>query len=212
MLSVVLACPVAAEGPEPNRVAAAAVRPGPVAQRVLAQELHAEAMAKGDAILALAAARLALSVASNDPGRNPEVEEPPPAGEVPMPPGTTDILAAARALAGEDVTLAGLADEIAAEGGKPPPQAVSESRAALGPGQAALWSVSFFGDEVAEIAVLGAAPVTLSVSDDAGSAICAPVAPAEVVLCSFVPARNGTFGITVTNPGGDATGYALLTN
>jgi hypothetical protein len=200
----------AAEDKGPNLDPSAAGPAGAVEQRAMAQEVYALGMARQDALTVLAAARLALAVALTDVARIPEGAQAPE--DAPPPPSGADMLAAARTLAGEDETLAGLVDEAEAEAAGPAPAAASASRSALAPGATEVWQVAFFGGAVAEVAVLGGGPLVLSVTDENGHAVCAPTRPLDTATCSFVPAWNGTFAITVANPGGGAAGYLLLTN
>jgi hypothetical protein len=200
----------AAEDESPNLDPSATGPAGAVAQRAAAQEVYAFGMARQDALTVLAAARLALAVALTNVARTPQGAQAPE--NAPPPPSGADMLAAARTLAGEDETLAGLVDEAEAQAAGPAPAAVSASRSALAPGATEVWQVAFFGGAVAEVAVLGGGPLVLSVTDENGHAVCAPTRPLETARCSFVPAWNGAFAITVANRGADAAGYLLLTN
>lgn len=202
-----------AEAPAPNLVPGAGGTRGGPAQMVLAQELFALGMARQDALTVLQAARLAQGITLTRADRLPETTGAAVAGDLPAAPSAADMLRAAEALVGEDELLLGLLEDAQATGGRDMPAAARHTPGALAPAATDAWRIAFFGQSYAEVAVAGdgKAPLSLSVQDAAGNAVCiAPVGPQA--LCGFVPAENGHFIIRVSNAGTEATGYDLLTN
>lgn len=203
----------ATEAPAPNLVPGAGGARGGPAQMVLAQELYALGMARQDALTVLQAARLAQGITLARTDRLPETTGETVAGVPPTAPTAADMLQAAEALVGEDDLLLGLLEDAQATGGRDMPAAAQHTPAALAPAATDAWKIAFFGQSYAEVAVAGdgKAPLSLSVQDASGNAVCiAPVGPQA--LCGFVPAENGYFTIRVTNAGKEPTGYDLLTN
>ena len=76
------------------------------------------------------------------------------------------------------------------------------------------WPQPFFGTSLAEVAILGdgVSNLDLTVTDANGHLVCRDVGPSDTSYCSFFPAQNGMFHITVQNSGAAANTYVLLTN
>lgn len=196
----------------PNIDPRAMVEPGPVALVMLAHDLHAVGVVRGDALTVLAAARLAAGVtltAVDRPAEGATAAAPGPA-----PVDAARMLADARALAGEDELLSDLVDEAQAEAAQAARATVSASRAALGPGESAAWQVAFFGAVNAEVAVLGDGPANLdlTVTDETGTLICTGSSALPRAYCDVVPRWNGYFTLTVTNHADAPASFTLLTN
>jgi hypothetical protein len=203
----------AQDTPAANLVPGAGGARGGPAQMVLAQEMFALGMARQDALTVLQAARLAQGVALTAAERLPETTGDAAPADTGTPPGAADMLRAAEALAGEDDLLLGLLDDALAGQGQDLPASAVRSTGRLAAGANDAWTLAFFGQSYAEVAVAGdgKAPLSLTVRDAGGNAVCiAPVGPFG--LCGFVPAENGYFSIRVQNTGDTATGYDLLTN
>jgi hypothetical protein len=213
-----LVAPTAAqEAPAPaNPEPALAAPRGPVAHLMLSLDLLDAARGTKDAFAALAAARLSAGIevtavtrpAQGDPLPSPELTT--------LLPGAEAIFTQARDLAGEDETLIYLIDQslIDLTTGRARISGVRASAASVAAGAEALWSLPFFAGAPAEVAVLGSGTSTLdlSVTDGAGNPVCLETGPADRAYCGFVPAENGSFTVTVRNPGRTAADLALITN
>lgn len=195
--------------------------PGATARLVLAADLHAVGLAQKDPLTILTAARLAMGVSTREVARDRE-------GDVPLQPAppptegvvdTATMLSDATALAGEDEVLLTLIERTGAEAialGGPQGQVapVAVTHATLTPGAAETWRIPFYGGSYAEVAIL-AVPSTalrMAVSDAEGARICADAGASARGYCGFVPAENGYFLVTVSNPGSGDAAYDLLTN
>jgi hypothetical protein len=211
------AAPILAETVKPDVDPAALSHPGPVARLVLAQDLFFQGLATHDPLALIQSARMMLRVGIIEaPDRLPvasgkklKTDAPPP---VPFPaPQAT--LATAEALAQGDDLLLSLID--ATRSTEQVPQGgVRRSQSALPPGGTEVWTVAFFGRAPAELAVLGngQSTLTITVADASGQTPCATTAAADRIYCRFTPLDNGSFTITVTNPGKAVDAYMLITN
>jgi hypothetical protein len=204
--------PAWAQDDGPNIDPLAMVEPGPVALVMLAHDLHALGVARGDALTVLAAARLAAGVAMTPVERAPVKGS--TAEAAPAPVDALRMLADARALAGEDELLSDLVDEAQAEAALATRSTVSASRAALGPGESADWQVAFFGAVNAEVAVVGDGPANLdlTVTDENGTLVCTGSSALPRAYCDVVPRWNGYFTLTVQNRADTPASFTLLTN
>jgi hypothetical protein len=214
-----LAGPLAAQDKSgPNVDKAGTGTKGGVAQMAMAQELYALGLAQNDALTVLTAAKLAAGVELTEVSR--EVETKPGEGateeadvaEAPV--DAAAMLAAARGLAGEDEVLAGLIDDVEAEGSRGRIGGASQTLSRLPAGSTDVWKVPFYGNSYAEVAVVGDGDANLDVlvTDENGNTICYDVSWSDKVYCDFVPAWNGYFYITVENTGRKRNSYYLMTN
>lgn len=206
--------PALAQDEGPNIDPMARAEPGPVALVMLAHDLHAIGVARGDPLTVLAAARLAAGVTLTAVERAPVKGDTAKADPGPAPVDAARMLADARALAGEDDLLSDLVDEAQAEAAQAARATVSASRATLGPGESADWQVAFFGAVNAEVAVVGDGPANLdlTVSDEKGTLVCTGSSALPRAYCDVVPRWNGYLTLTVANRADTAASFTLLTN
>ena len=214
LAAVVLATPLGAQDqPAPNLVTQGRGAPGGVLRMYLARSLFAEGMAGKDALSVLNAARLAASVTLTDTPRTRETT--PDAATATSPPSTpTDMFDTAASLAAGDDGLMDLIDASRREAGFAPLTNVVSSQSALVSNGTETWPQPFFGASLAEVAILGDGNgnLDMSITDGNGNLVCRDVGPSDMAYCSFFPAVNGTFQITVQNTEGAANTYLLLTN
>jgi hypothetical protein len=210
----------AQEAPAPNLAPGGdGGTPGGVAQIALAHRLYAQGIARRDAVDAMAAARLAREVklsALADSAKTEPVEGLPSDPGAPGAPGPVTIpgmLAAARALSGNDDLLLALLDRIEAEAPDGRITAAMAERPLAG-GHRDVWAIPFFGGARAELAVIGDGDgnLDLAITDDAGNPVCLASGPDDIAYCDWVPARNGDFTITITNLGTVENTYQILRN
>lgn len=221
---LLLLCPIlgfsTASADAPNVTAGASSEPGAATQLVLAQRLYRAAIQSGDPVLLLAALRLARGVSTRSaPGWNrlSEAATPPvPAPEriIPPDPGSDAALATLQGLAVDDPNLLDLAYDLGAQVPQGRLPVATVARGGLAAGSQEEWRVPLSGAAAAEIALVGdgAMPVGLTVTDEAGGAVCTRTPSLDPALCRFTPARNGFFTVRVTNAGGDWSSYQLIGN
>lgn len=204
---LLVAAPVAAQEATP---------PSPRDGGAVAQLLHAHmlfdlGLARKDPLATLSAARLAAGITATDSDRAPM-----PAGEpVPATYPTPEVMfTAAKALAQEDDLVTDLAARTVVEVPRSPMLTVVRSSRGIAAGEAQVWQVPFFAADAAEVGLLGDGKANLDLAVTLGEAetLCLDTAPADRALCTFVPAENATFTITVTNRSDTAATYSLLTN
>jgi hypothetical protein len=218
-LAILTGTALAQDTVAPNIAASGAGEPGGTAQIALAHRLYAQGIARRDAVDVMTAARLAREVKLS-PLTAPKVTEAVGATEVPDEklgaPGPVTIpgmIAAARSLSGNDDVLLTLLDRIEAElPDGSVTAAIAESP--LAAGQRDIWTIPFFGAALAEVAVIGDGDgnLDLTITDDGGAPICLAAGPGDIAYCDWVPARNGSFTVTVTNLGPVENTYQLLRN
>lgn len=190
---------------------------GGVATLALAQDLYALGLANKDALTVLTAAKLAGSVELREVAQKKTTEGTEAAGQedgTDAPVDAATMLAAARALAGEDEVMAGLIEDAEAEGSRGRIGGASSTLSRLPAGQVDVWEVPFYGASYAELAVLGDGDANLdvAVTDENGNTICADVSWSDKVYCDFTPAWNGYFYVRVENNGAKRNSYFILTN
>lgn len=184
---------------------------GAVAQLLHAHTLFDLALSRKDPLATLSAARLAQGITATDDDRAPT----PPGEPVPATYPTAEVMfTAAKALAKEDDLLTDLAARSLTETANTPTRTVIRSTRGIAPGEAQVWQLPFFAAAPAEVGLLGdgKANLDLTVALPEGEPICLDTAPADRALCTFVPAENATFTVTVTNRSEAAATYSLLTN
>lgn len=197
-------------GAETNLDPTAPAEPGAVALYLQAQSLHHLGQAAKDPLLVLTAAHILQGLTLTETARAPD-----PAPETTTALTALDpaaVLDTARSLdAGAMFT--DLIDMVARQTG-PSPKSLRATAATLDQGATQTWTLSFFGGAYAELAILGdgTGPLDLMVTDASGSLICQDNGSGISALCGFTPAQNGSFTVTVTNPGTTTGAYMLLTN
>jgi hypothetical protein len=215
VLAVAFAVPALAEAPNLSQDPRGAQ--GSVARVVLAHRTHQAALAQGDAVLLLAALRLARSVTLRSPTSWLKSPEGSSDNAAPVPADATDpggavALAILQGMAADDPDLQDLVYDLDAQVPHPRQGTAAEARSALDAGQADSWRIPLDGQLPAEIALIGDGDSALSmtVTDDGGAVVCARAPGTAAMLCSFTPARNGFFTVEVRNTGPAQTGYRLL--
>ncbi len=218
-LAMLAGAALAQDATGPNLAATGTGRPGGVAQIALAHRLYAQGIERRDALDVTTAARLARAVKLS-PLASPKTSEAPEnpgqgSGELGAPGPVTipGMLAAARALSGNDEALLTLLDRAEAEA---PDGSVTAAIAenALAAGGRDVWTIPFFGGSLAEVAIVGDGDTNLdlTIADETGAIVCLAAGPEDVAYCDWVPARNGSFTITVTNLGAVENTYQILRN
>ena len=201
----------------PNLDPGVVTRPGSVSRLVLAQELFFQGLAAKDPLALIQSARMMqrvgiIEAAERVPaasGKTLKTDAPAP---VPFPIAKAT-LATAEYLAKGDDTLLGLIDAVRAEAAVPR-GSVRSSTSAIAPGGTDTWTLAFFGQSPAELAVLGNGQSTLSiiVADENGPSVCTTTGAEDRLYCRFTPLENGEFTVTVTNSGKAVEAYQLITN
>ena len=214
---IFLAClsPATAQDlPAPNLATAGSGAPGGVARLVLAHQLYAIGTANKDPLTVINAARLAGSVTLTDTPRAHEPSGTPAPNAAPAPTTPAQMFATATTLATENEAMLDLIDASRREAPFIPLTNVISTKSSFATAATDTWTLPFFGASLAEVAILGSSDsnLDLSITDENGNAICQDVGPSGTAYCSFYPALNGTFQITVTNTGPAISSYLLLTN
>lgn len=207
--------PAAAQDlPPPNLAATGQGTQGGVARLVLAHHLYAYGTANKDALTVLNAARLAASVTVTDALRSAENATNTASISAQKSPTPSAMFDTATSLAADNEALLDLIDTNRREAPYAPASVAVSSNSTLAPAQTAPWPVPFYGNALAEVAILGngTSNLDLKITDDAGNLICQDVGPSDTAYCSFYPAQNGIFQITVNNVGARSNSYLLLTN
>lgn len=187
---------------------------GGVARLFLSHQLYALGTAAKDPLTVLNAARLAASVALAETPRAHETSVN-AAETLPLHMHSPDqMFDTAAMLSAQDDGLLDMVDASRREAGFIPNVTVISTESTLAAAQTDIWHQSFFGESLAEIAILGAAANTfdLRVTDENSNPICLGAGADTAQYCSFYPAENGAFQIHVTNRGTAAIPYLLVTN
>ncbi len=190
---------------------------GAVATMAMAQDLYTLGVANKDALTVLTAAKLANSVDVKEVERKVETTGDEVAdGEdgVDAPITAETMMATAKELAGENEVIAGLISDAETEGTRGRIGGASSTLSRLPGGRTDTWTVPFYGNSYAELAIVGDGDSNLDVlvTDENGNTICYDVSWTDKVYCDFVPAWNGYFYITVQNNGRKRNSYYLVTN
>lgn len=201
-----------------NVAVATSGKPGAAARLVLAQATYHEAMRRGDAVMLLAAIRLARTVTLRPPtGWTKEtagkaVSDEAGANAAPSDPAAPRSIAILQALAGEDPSLQDLVYDLDAQLPHGRQTTATRAMSDLAGGQADVWRMALSGAVPSELGLIGDgdSALGLTVTDDTGSVICAFPPAIEPGLCRFTPARNGFFSVTVQNTGTDRNSYSLI--
>lgn len=175
----------------------------------LSTTLYFEGVARGDAVLVLAAAKLRKPVEFRPTDQGSDV-----AGSS-QPLGWQEMRDEAASLADGDAALAGWIADLDAEAGKGMASGPFYNIASLAPGEIETYpSAEFRGGELAEAYVEAGADsdLNLSVHDAAGNLVCADRDPSPIAYCSWRPAETGGYVVTVENLGPGAATFAFMTN
>lgn len=193
---------------------------GAVAQAAMAQDLFAYSQEKKNAIAALAAAQIMMSLDLADVDREKETKDTEGAdvteqGEgVDAPIDAAAMLAAAKDYAGGDPSIMGLIEDAEAEGSRGRIGGASKTLSRLRAGKTDIFKVPFYGGRLAEVAILGDgdADLDLLITDEGGNTICLDRSYSDKIYCSFTPRWDGYFYIAVVNQGRIRNSYYILTN
>lgn len=198
----------------PNLAATGQGSPGGVARLYLSQQLYSLGLANNDALSVLNAARLAASVALTETPRTRETRGEAPSQSSPEMLSPDQMFDAAARLSAQDEGLLDLVDRARREAEFIPSVTVISTASTLAPAQTDTWRQPFFGQSLAELAVIGDAanPLDLRVTDADGNPLCLGAGTETARYCNFYPAENGQFQIAVTNLGDTAISYVLVTN
>ena len=180
-----------------------------------AQALFDLGISRKDPLATLAAARLAAGIATTDSPRRPDPADGAAAARPAAAYPAADVMfTVTRALASGDALATDLAARAQAEAARLPLRSVIRATADIAAGQAQVWRIPFFAAAPAEVGLLGDGKANLDLTVSLGDAapLCRDSAPADRALCTFVPAENATFTVTVTNRSETAASYSLLTN
>lgn len=194
---------------------AAAENPTPVQAAALSARLYAVGVAQADPVLVLAAARLRKQIApAADPARRADDAE--AVDAAPGDPLTWEAMAeAAAGLAEGDETILGLIEDLRAETTKGVVSGPVYNIGSLSPRKTDTYArIDFRGGEYAEVYVeaKSTVDVNLTVLDAQGRLVCADTDASHIAYCGWRPAETGAFTLKVENRGGQATGYALMSN
>ena len=126
-------------------------------------------------------------------------------------------MADARVLAGDDATLLAMADRVTAQlaeavrGAVGGPKRISASVSAH---SYIMYTISFRGGELAEVAVCGDhdTDLDLYVYDENGNLICSDTDYSDVCYVTFYPRWTGSFYVKIVNRGNVYNRFTLATN
>jgi hypothetical protein len=191
---------------------------GAAGRIVLAQQAYQAAMQRGDTVLLLVAIRLSRSVTVRPPTgwtktTTGEPADDPVVGRAAAPdPASPQVLAIAQALAGEDYALQDIVYDLDAQRPHGRLPTAIKAMADLEGGQTDSWQIALSGDVAAELGLIGDgdSALDMTVTDEAGSIVCALPPGVTPALCRFTPARNGFFSVSVRNHGAVQNSYQLV--
>jgi hypothetical protein len=220
LLALLLCAPTGARSDPANAAVVRAGTAGPAARLILAQDVYQTAMATGDAVMLLAAIRLARGVTLRPPTgwtlttTGEATDAQPDIRAAPPDPASAQVIAIVQALAGEDPSLQDLVYDLDAQ---LPHHRTATAIAAisdLDPDRTDSWRMAFSGQVAVELGLIGDgdAPLSFTVTDEAGDIVCARAPALEPGLCRFTPARNGFFTVTIQNLGATRNSYRLIGN
>lgn len=209
--------------------------PGKVRTLALAAELYAHALATDDALAAVTAFRLASGVALRQADGWTRTTEDATGDELPgtsagggtAPKGedaakgfsalaliTGQAGDATREIAAGDDELALMVEDAAAETARGRIGGANQQVAALAPGKKDVWQIPFAGQEQAEVGVFGDGSGGLGwmVADAQGVPVCVDPYSDQPLYCSFTPAENAFYTVTVISRADVDGQYLLATN
>ncbi|MEL7100788.1 MAG: hypothetical protein AAGM84_18325 [Pseudomonadota bacterium] len=208
-------------GTNTQPTAAADTAGSAVSKVALAQDLYAHAQEGRDAIAALAAAQIMLSIDAKDVEReketrdNTETAAATGGADAADTPATAEaMLAAATEFAGGDPSITGLIEDVKAEGSRGRIGGASRTLSRLPGGKVDVFKVPFYGGRVAELGIVGDGDSNLDlvVQDENGNTICIDRTRSDRIYCSFTPRWDGYFVVAVANMGRVRNSYYILTN
>ncbi len=224
LICLVLLAPLLAR-PAP---AAEAQVPGTVARLELAARLYARGLATDDALAVVAAVRLADAVAlRTDAGWTRATAAADDAAPAPASAAAAATAAAAMAvltaearltallMAEGDDALTEIAEDAFAETARPRFGGANSAAGRLAPGQQDVWQIAFAGQQRAEIGVFGDGTGGLGwrVADATGETVCQGIsAGVKPLFCTFTPAENAWYRVTIRSSADTGAGYLLITN
>lgn len=172
----------------------------------LSSQLYFEGVARGDAVLVLAAARLRKPIGLQ--AADPADADAPPLGWQAM-------LAEALILSDNEGDIDALIADLDAEGLKGMASGPFYNIANLRAGATESYpATEYRGGELAEAYVEAGADTDLNieVQDAAGNVVCEDRDPSPIAYCSWRPAETGAYVLKVENLGPASATYALMTN
>ena len=214
---ILLAAPASAED-KPNLDPTAPAAPGAVALYLSATALYDQGVAAKDPLMVLTAARMMRGLDFTPTIRKPDSQAGGENGKlIPIRTVISNTLPDKMFDEARSLDAAGnFSDliEIMSRETPPTPKSLRVSSSQLAPVGADKWTLQFYGDTYAELAILGARTgnLDLSVTDADGNPVCIDNGASDTAYCGFVPLENGDFTVTVTNSGPTPDGYTLLTN
>ena len=193
---------------------------GSATRLVLAQKAYEQALDSGDIILLLAAIRLARGVnlrapTAWDKTTTGEAMADGSKGRAAAPdPASDKAIQIVQGLAGEDPDLQDLVYDLDAQLPHGDVETAVIALSDIGGGQSDTWRMPLSGSVLSEIGLIGDGdgPLTLTVADEAGNAVCTLSLSLAPALCRFTPARNGFFVVTVQNADTVENSYRLIGN
>jgi hypothetical protein len=218
LILALLATPALAE--DANLSANPHGAPGPAATLAMAHKLYDTALRDSGTTTLLTAIRLARSITvrpaagwKKETTGTARPDQPQGSAAAPNPAGP-EAITLARALAGEDPTLKDLVYDLDAQLPRGRIASAATTKSDLPAGQTDLWTIAFFGESYAELALVGDGDSNLDlvITDAASNMICADLSATDLAFCDFVPARNGFFTVTITNHGNAVNSYTLISN
>jgi hypothetical protein len=214
LISATLWPAMAQDQAAPNLTTTGKGTQGGVAGLILAHQLYALGIANIDPLTVLNAARLATSVSLTDTARPRESSAAPATVTTSNPITPAEMFATANVLALDNEVVLDLIETSLREAPFIPLTNVISTESSVAAKQTETWPLPFFGNSLAEVAILGsgASNLHIKITDENGNPVCQDSGPSDTAYCSFYPAQNGTFLITVNNAGDSAISYLLLTN
>lgn len=194
-----------------NALPAAADIAAPLRQAQASRVIYDAGIARRDALLVLAAAKMRRELALQPSARMADEGE---AGAEALLDGAT-MLEEARALAVGDPALLALIEDVAAEASKGVLNGPVYNIARIGAKKTDIYrSVPFGAGEYAEIYVEAkdSSDLNLKVHDAQNRLVCSDTDISAIAYCGWKPRQAGSYTITVENMTGNTVQYSLITN
>ncbi|MGF1625564.1 MAG: hypothetical protein ACFCVH_11825 [Alphaproteobacteria bacterium] len=187
----------------------------PVHELTLAQQLAIYGVENQDAMSLIVAAQIMDQYLLSDSDLQPRDSRGEiPEGVTPVISSVSDILAAARDLAGDRQDLIGLIEDVEAGGSRGSIYGEGSYEDYIGPYDSIAYDEGFFGNERAIVTLNGwdDTDLDLYVYDEYGNLICEGASYTSSEYCEWTPRWTGNFTIVVYNNGGIENSYSLWTN